>query len=140
MLSYLLCIVLISRSNQLKLCSVKRTNLMKLDTTKAKQPTKLFYDVEIVIIHEWKIQRIFATIMNCPLLSLPYNNFIIHELLAVFITFFNLFKAFDSSDIHYIRKLTTPPLLFYSKSSHKKKIICFMPVISNVLTSYISNV
>ena len=52
-----------------------------------------------------RMLEIFATIMNCPLLGLPYN-FIIHKLLAVFITFLNLLKAFDSSDIHYIRKLT----------------------------------
>ena len=141
-LSYLLCIVLISRSNQLNLCSVKRANLKKLDTTKAKQPTKLFSDVEIVIIYEWKIQRmleIFATIMNCPRFGLLYNKSIIHKLLAVFITFLNLLKAFDSSDIHYIRKLSTPPL-FTIQNQATSKIICFMPVICNMLTSYIFNV
>ena len=37
-------------SNQLNLCSAKRANLKKLHTTKAKQPTKLFSDVEIVIV------------------------------------------------------------------------------------------
>ena len=36
-------------------------------------------------------------------LSSPRLNFIIHKVLAVFITFFNLLKAFDSSDIHFVK-------------------------------------
>ena len=94
-LSYLLCIVLISRSNQLNLCLVKRTNLKKLDTTKAKQSTKLFFDVEIVIIYEWKWEMRML------------------EILQLF--------------------WTTPFFLFKMKP-HKKKVICFMPYICNMLT------
>ena len=118
-LSYFLCIALISRSNQLNLCLAKRTNLKKLDTTKAQQPPKPFSDVEIVIIYEWNIQRmleIFATFMHCPLLGL-----IILSQTSESITFLNLLKAFDSSDIHYIRKLSPPPFFFLFKIKPHKK-------------------
>ena len=132
------CSHLISQSNQLNFCLVKRTNLKKLDTTKAQQPPKPFSDVEIVIIYEWNIQRmleIFATFMHCPLLGL-----IILSQTSESITFLNHLKAFDSSDIHYIRKCSTPLPFFILKNQATIKVICFMPVICNLLTSYIYNV
>ena len=87
------------------------------------QFSRLRFQNKIQSENVWRIISIFLRFCLLSCSSCFNNNLIIMDCsLTSWSHFFPIFpKTFDSSDIHYIRKLSTPPLFYYSKSSHIKK-------------------